>query len=162
MSNKAVNNHRSFLLVPPYLDERVTVAYKSASKEFHKKYALYASVLIGNMQPQTSNDIIDSLSYVFHSSLYKRLKENLMKQAEEIRFSGTSFIFSPSKTVFEPDTGKTFVTGLQKEIPTNGEPKERTVTFEFKLGVNEYVPTINHFDYYVGGPRDAEWKRRNG
>jgi conjugal transfer pilus assembly protein TraE len=159
--NSALTNHERIILLPLKLDKRTELAYDSASKEYHEKYGLSLAALLGNMTPSTSHTTVSALKSILTASLYRDLKEVLEKQADEIKNSGVSLSFSPDKWEFEPLTDSTYVTGTQTITPLNGDTREKVVTFEFKLIVNQYVPFISYFDFYDGPAHNSFWRSKN-
>lgn len=156
----AITNKVIIQLIPPHLDSRVTVAYNSASKEFHLKYGLYAAILMGNANPETAKSITEALQYVFSPKLYKTHKEDLFAQSESLAKTSSTVQFEPSRWEYEPKTNLVFITGKQTLRPENGRPKIKTMTYEFLLKVVDYVPTIEHYALYEGPARNLEYRTK--
>lgn len=143
---------------PPYITERITVGHKSASAELHIKYAMSTSLLLGNVTPKTVDDLIDALSVHFSPALYHKLLVEFESQAQHIKDTGDTLEFHPSIWEFEPETGLTFVTGKQIIRANVGEELEKTITYEFKIKVDNYVPQIEGFDFYSGPAHNKQWR----
>jgi conjugal transfer pilus assembly protein TraE len=158
---KSFGNHERFVFLPAKLDTRATLAYDAASKSLHEKYGLSFSVLIGNMTPASANNVIDSLKLMFTPQLYKQMHSQLLVQAKQIKEAGVTLSFTPDRIEYEPATRKTFVTGTQRSATHQGEPKEKTVTYEYKLLISEYIPYISHFNFYTGPSRNQLWLSKN-
>jgi len=154
----AVTNKVVTVLIPPYLDSRVTMAYNAASKEYHLKYGLYAAILMGNANPETAESITEALEYIFSPELYKKQKEDLLVQAETLAKTSSTVQFEPMRWEYEPKTNLVFITGKQTLRPENARPKIKTMTYEFELKVNDYVPTIDHYALYAGPARNLEYR----
>ena len=157
----SLTNYERFIFMPAKLDKRATLAYDSASKEFHKKYGLSLSSIIGNMTPSTAKNTITMLKHLMTPSLYHSMSEKLAQQASQIKSAGVTLSFIPEKLEYETATGLSFATGLQLITPLQGKPKEKTVTFEYRLQVSEYVPKITHFDFYEGVARTLKYKEKH-
>ncbi|BBL92291.1 MULTISPECIES: TraE/TraK family type IV conjugative transfer system protein [Vibrio] len=149
----ASRNHDRIVLTPPYLDERVTMSYDAAASGFHKKYALYAAVLMGNITPRSVSVIVDSLGDMFEPQLYAKLRSNLFAQAKELRSKQSSIRFVPDKIVYDVNTGKTFISGEQTIIAASTSEKTRRVTYEFRIKIDNYQPSISYFDFYADEDR---------
>lgn len=155
------SNHERFVFLPAKLDTRATLAFDAASKSLHEKYGLSFSVLIGNITPASANNVIDSLKLMFTPSLYKEMHSQLLIQAKQIKDAGVTLSFTPDRIEYEPATRKTFVTGTQRTTTYQGEPKEKMVTYEYRLLVSEYIPYISHFNFYPGPARNQLWRAKN-
>jgi len=154
-------NHERFIFLPAKLDTRATLAFDAASKSLHEKYGLSFSVLIGNITPASANNIIDSLKLMFTPQLYKQMHSQLLIQARLIKEAGVTLSFTPDRIEYEPATRKTFVTGTQRSATHQGEPKEKTVSYEYRIQISEYIPSISHFDFYAGPARNQLWLSKN-
>ena len=155
------SNHERFIFLPAKLDTRATLAFDAASKSLHEKYGLSFSVLIGNLTPASANNVIDSLKLMFTPQLYKEMHSQLLVQAKQIKEAGVTLSFTPDRIEYEPATRKTFVTGIQRTATHQGEPKEKMVTYEYRLLISEYIPYISHFNFYPGPARNRLWLAKN-
>lgn len=154
----AVTNKVIVQLIPPHLDERISVAYNAASSRYHISYALYSATLMGNVNPETVNSIVDSLAFLFDPQLYHKVKVELSTTADNLINEDSTIEFKPKSWEHEPATNLTFVTGQQIIRSNIGKAKIKTVTYEYKFEVNNYVPTINHFALYSGPARNANFR----
>jgi conjugal transfer pilus assembly protein TraE len=161
VSYHALNKKTVLVVVPPYLDERVTLAYNAVSENYHSKYSLYAAILMGNVTPATVSETVDALKYTFSPKLYSQMKMQLQKESDALKNSASTLQFIPKSWEYEPDTGKTFVTGKQVMRPLNGQPTQKLITYEFKLEVNNYVPWIKSFAIYGGVAHNKHWISEN-
>ena len=143
---------------PPYLDERMVVAYDFADSTMHLKYGLHNAILMGNSTPATIDEIVKALEMSFTPALYHSLKADLLQQAEDLKKSGSTIQFIPKNWEYEPDTQLTFVTGTQILRPVQGNPMQKTVTYEFIIEVNNYVPWIKHFALCSGVAHNQRWR----
>lgn len=149
-------------LIPPYLDQRLEIAYNAASESLHLKWGMYNAVMIGNVTPASIGDVVSALEYTFTPQLYHKMKSQLQAQADELAKSGSTVSFQPKTWEYEKETNLTFVTGQQVITPLHGNPRHKTVTYEFKIEVNNYVPYVSHFDLYPDVPRNKHWRAENG
>lgn len=154
----AFTNKVIIQLVPPYLDARVSVAYDQASREYHVKYGLYTAILLGNVNPETVSSIVEALEYVFSPRLYHSMKAELTTQSQKLSSEQSTIEFKPKSWEYEPSTKLTFVTGQQTIRSSIGKPKVKTITYEFKIEVNNYVPSITHYALYSGPARNAKYR----
>lgn len=154
----AVTNKVIVQLIPPHLDERVTVAFNAASSQYHLKYGLYTAGLMGNANPETARAIIEALEFTFVPALYKKHREDLYLQADRLRKTSSTVEFIPTKWEHEPNTNLVFITGKQTVRPENGRARTKTMTYEFKIEVIDYVPNITHYALYEGPARNFDYR----
>jgi conjugal transfer pilus assembly protein TraE len=145
----ASQNHERIVLTPPYLDERVTISYDSAASGVHKKYALYAATLMGNITPRSVSVIIDAMDQMFEPQLYARLRAQIFEQAKELKARQSSIRFVPDKITYDQNTGRTYVQGEQTIITASSAEKVRRVIYEFVIKIDNYQPSIAFFDFYA-------------
>lgn len=149
----ASNNHDRIVLTPPFLDERITMSYDAASAGLHKKYALYAAVLMGNITPRSVSVVVESLGDMFEPQLYAKLRSNLFAQAKELRTKQSSLRFVPDRITYDVNSGKTMINGEQTIIAASTSEKTRRVTYEFRIKIDNYQPSISYFDFYADEDR---------
>lgn len=154
----AVTNKVIVQWTPPYINERITVGHQSATSALHIKYGMQLSLLLGNVTPKTIDYAIDASSTMFSPKLFHRLEDKLRSQAEQIKQKGDTLEFHPVAWDFEPSTGLTFITGRQIMRPSLGDPVEKNTTYEFKIKVDNYVPTVTDFDFYAGTAHNQQWR----
>ena len=95
---------------------------------------------------------------MLHFYLYKKHKNDQYSQAEALAKTSSTVQFEPSRWEYESKTNLVFITGKQTLRPENGRPKIKTMTYEFELKVNDYVPTIEHYALYEGPARNLEYR----
>lgn len=154
----AITNKVILQVVPPHLDERVAIAYNAVSESYHIKYAQYSAIMMGNVTPSSVLTTIEALQHTFSPELYHRVKADLQRQGEQMSQGGSTLEFLPKTWEYEPDTGLTFITGKQTLRPLNGTPVSKSVTYEFAIEVNNYVPWIKHFALYSGVAHNKIWR----
>ena len=157
----AINKRERLVLIPPVLDERVQLAYSSASEQYYKSYALYVASFLGNINPGNANFVKEGLSLSFSPTLYAEMRAQITEDAEKMRVSGRTLRFYADRVMYEPGTGKTFVAGKQEIVSAAGNVHDQDVTYEMQVAMRDGLPKIEKFAYYTGAPRTEEWLRRN-
>jgi type IV conjugative transfer system protein TraE len=157
----ALTNKVIVAIVPPQLDERVTLAYSSASHAYHLKYAMSTAINMGNVTPASVSTTVAGLEQTFSPAMYHKMKQQMAEQSTALRKSGSTLEFKPKTWEFEPETGKTFVTGKQTVRPLNGQATSKTITYEFSIEVMNYVPWIKNFAIYSGVAHNQRWFSEN-
>ncbi|WP_294052991.1 TraE/TraK family type IV conjugative transfer system protein [Thiolapillus sp.] len=167
LASKVATQHERVVLVPPHLDERMNVGWEQANKEYYKAWAMYVSMMIGNITPDNVDFITNNLSSMFNPKIYQSLKQQLLSLAKEPMFaSGTSIsYFTADQVIYEPATNKVFVVG--EYISTTATAASmldstRYVIMEFKISMQSGRPVINYFTSYPGRqPHTLKWKAAN-
>lgn len=149
------------ILVPPLLEERMEIAYKSANDHYYKSYALYVASFLGNINPSNASFVNDGLSMSFSPQLYGEMRRKIIEDAEKMRVSGRSLRFYADRVIYEKDTGKTFVAGKQEIVSAAGNVHDQDVCYEMQVEIRNGLPRIEKFAYYTGAPRTQAWLARN-
>jgi conjugal transfer pilus assembly protein TraE len=164
----AFYNRERIVLVPPRLDDKMTVAWNNAGAEYFKAFGLFVATLLGNITPANSKFVADQLSTFIEPKLYAPIRTQVLAYADDPRFArAASFnYFSPQKVAWEPATSKVFVLGtitMSSFNPQISGPYEyRTVVYEFQFSMNDGRPLIVDFNSYPGTEaRTLAWIEKN-
>jgi len=167
LASKAATQRERVILVPPYMDERMTVGWEQAGREYYKSWAMYVSMLIGNITPENVDFVIDNLSGMFAPKIYQSVKQRLLSLAKEPMFaSGTSIsYFTTDQILYEPSTNKVFVVGEYISTTTTASGmlnSTKHVIMEYEMEMKAGRPVIKYFTSYPGRkPHTIKWKRLN-
>jgi hypothetical protein len=98
---------------------------------------------------------VSALSVTFSPALYHEVKGDLMLQADSLKNSNTTLSFHPNMDLaqYNPVTNLIYIPGKQIIRDASGTARAKSVTYEFELTINNYVPSITHFARYDGEPR---------
>jgi conjugal transfer pilus assembly protein TraE len=152
--------HERIILIPPSLDKKAEIAWKSADKEYIKSFAMYLAVMVGNMQPKSVGVIVDSVSSFMDPRIYNDFRHQLLQLAEDPLFkaSGAVTTFSPSSIQYEAETGRVFVTGGLVTATAGAQKYQKNVTYEIGIEIREGRPWVVHFLSYEGTvPHTVSW-----
>ena len=152
LATSVVSQDPIVVLRPPYQSNEIVINHDSANGDFKKSWGLYASMVLGNVQPGSSDLILDGLEVVMSPRTYKEMREIVAAQANEITKEQVTIEFSPRQVHFEEETGLVFVTGTQTRRGATGEPKKSVRTFEMDVRVSNFRPQIQRISVYEGGP----------
>ena len=102
------------VLVPPTLDQKAEIAWKSANKEYVKSFGLYIATLVGNMQPKSSTIVLDAVSAFMDADIYTEFRRQIMTLIEDPVFksSGSVISFQPNSIQYEAETNRVFADHL--------------------------------------------------
>jgi type IV conjugative transfer system protein TraE len=157
----AVLNKTVITIVPAKLDKRVQLAYNSADKDYHIRYALYVAYLFGNVTPSTVNTSVKAMEYIFTPELFHDVHQEIIAQAEQLERSGNTISFNAKNFLYEQSTNLVFVTGEQIIRSPSGVTRSKLVTFELSIRIHDYVPSITHFSLYDDVAHTLEWRKQH-
>ena len=148
------NKRETIVVVPPDLPQGgFNITEDSASDSFHRTWGHFFAHTFGNLTPANLDFVLGTLERYFSPTIFNQLALTLTEQAEIIRFDRITMTFSPKTVTYEPDTGRTFVTGLKRITGITGEVKELKMTYEFMIGVDLGSPVILDYNLYEGHPQ---------
>lgn len=165
MMDRVLSERERVALVPPFLNERITVSWNSASEGYYKSWGLYFAVLIGNITPSNVDFVTDILSTFLDEKIYTSVKPKLIALSQDpiFRESGGASVFAPGHIAFEPETSKVFVPGTMTMTSyAKAQPELKNVVYEFAIYIKDGVPKISYLDSYEGvQPRTLKWMAAN-
>lgn len=117
------------VLVPPTLDQKAEIAWKSANKEVCKEFWSLHCTLVGNMQPKSSTIVLDAVSAFMDADIYTEFRRQIMTLIEDPVFksSGSVISFQANSIQYEAETNRVLCTGSlitttsgDAEVPKTG------------------------------------------
>ncbi len=153
------------VLVPPYLDERVEVAWKEASSPYLRSFGLYVATLIGNVTPKNIAFVRDHLSVFMGPKAYAPVRAALTSLSQDRLFQEGANIryFSPNDIVWEKETSRVFILGRETVAnPNNAQPTIVNKVYEMTILMYDGKPVITTLTNYAGQqPRTQKWLQNN-
>jgi conjugal transfer pilus assembly protein TraE len=151
--------HDRIVLLPPHLDQKAAVAWRSADAEYIKSFALYVATLVGSIQPRSASTIIDATSAFMVPKLYAKFREKALNITNDpiYKSTGAAMSFQPSQIRYEPETSRVFVMGTLLTVSAAGEQTTRVI-YEIGVIIKEGRPWVHHFHSYESNqPQTLEW-----
>lgn len=165
IADKMFSREERIALVPPYLNERVSVGWNSASESYYKSFGLYFATLVGNITPSNVDFIIDILATFLDPEIYTSVKPKLIALSKDPIFmkSGGASVFAPGHITYEPETSKVFVPGMMTMTSYGqSQPELKNVIYEIAIHIKDGIPKISYLDSYEGvQPRTLKWMATN-
>lgn len=140
-------------LVPPEINEEISIAQDDASVSFKKTWGLFAAELIGNAKVSNVDFILKALEPMLASEIVGQMRQTLAAQIQEIKSEGLSMSFEPKKVSYENSTHKVFVYGAQTISGRNGDTITNKRTIEVGVEIVNYQPVIFFLDAYNTMPK---------
>jgi conjugal transfer pilus assembly protein TraE len=140
-------------LVPPEINEEISIAQDDASASFKKTWGLFAAELIGNAKVSNVDFILKALEPMLASEIVGQMRQTLAAQIQEIKSEGLSMSFEPKNVSYENSTHKVFVFGAQTISGRNGDTITNKRTIEVGVEIINYKPVIFFLDAYNTMPK---------
>jgi len=164
-ANKIFTVKDRVVLVPPYLNEQMSVGWNSASENYYKSFGLYFATLVGNITPSNVDFVTDILSTFLEPEIYASIKPKLISLSKDAIFreSGGTSIFTSEHITYEPETSKVFVAGTMSMASyAKKQPDLKNVIYEIAIHLKNGKPMISYLDSYEGGqPHTLKWIAAN-
>ena len=141
------------ILIPPGLSEKSEIAKNKASEGYKKAWGMYAATLIGNVTPENADFVLESFSGMVTGEIRSIVTEQITQELDTLKQEKVSSTFEIVRVTYEPETDKVFVTGRNRMTGAGGKSTPTEQTFEFKIDVKQYSPSITQMASYEGMPR---------
>ncbi len=141
------------ILIPPGLSEKSEIAKNKASEGHKKAWGMYTATLIGNVTPENADFVLESFSGMVTGEIRSIVTEQITQELDTLKQEKVSSTFEIVRVTYEPETDKAFVTGRNRMTGAGGKSTPTEQTFEFKIDVKQYSPSITQMASYEGMPR---------
>jgi conjugal transfer pilus assembly protein TraE len=146
----------SIVLIPPGLSEKTEIATNKASEGYKKAWGAYSAMLLGNVTPENADFVREALAGMVSGEINMLVGEQIAQELEILKTEQVSSTFEMKGVIYEPETDKVFVSGLNRLLGVPGvqgrvEPSDQT--FEFIIDVKQFSPIITHMASYASSPR---------
>lgn len=141
------------VLQPPTLSQEAWITQNASSQSYQESWGLYLAQMLGNATPSTVDFLKDRLGPLLAPNIFSDVMEVIELQANQIRNDRVSMRFEPRQVAYEEETSKVFIYGLSYVRGVSGNENRTERTFEFRIKVSSYQPTVDFIDTYAGKPR---------
>lgn len=141
---------------PVTLTEEAQITSRAASASYHEAWALFLSTLLGNVTPDNSDFIRERVGSLLSPKIYSEVMSIIEEQSMIISKDRVSVRFEPRYVLYEQESGHVYVNGNSfiKDATTK-ETREES-TYEFRIRIQNYQPTIEFINLYTGKPRSEK------
>lgn len=166
---KINSQHERLVIVPPQMTKEARIAWDSSNANYVSDFSLYLATQISSHTPKNVDYIIGAMEGYFHPQIWQTLKPQLLAVKDNPNYFGLSnpvSQFTPTGgVIFEPETGKTFVSG---ELRTSAYGKQGgldtlgtlNITYEMKLAIQNGLPKVMEWYVYDGQPLTQEFRAK--
>lgn len=151
-----LSKDRVTTLVPPTLNEAVSVSKRSADAGYKKAWGLYAASLLGNVSPGNADFVIESLQLLMSPRVFANLKQSVATDVEMIKKDGVSVSFEQKQVLYERETDKVFVIGRTGISNAAGTVTRFDRVFEVRVMIDGGQPQVVELDSYQGKPKTMD------
>ena len=141
------------ILIPPGLSEKSEIVKNKASEGYKKAWGMYTATLIGNVTPENADFVLESFSGMVTGEIRSIVTEQITQELDTLKQEKVSSTFEIVRVTYEPETDKVFITGRNRMTGAGGKSTPTEQTFEFKIDVKQYSPSITQMASYEGMPR---------
>lgn len=149
----------TIVLVPPIVDEPMSVKASDASSAYKKAWGLTVAQLAGNVTPGNADLVMESLGDLMSPEAYRKIAANLSAQVADIKRDSLTVSFEPQQILYESETNTVFVSGPFASRGVSGQPIRAVRTYEMTIEVRLGRPWITSFKPYSGMPATHERAR---
>lgn len=150
------------VLAPSEITHAIKVARDAGDQGYSETWGLALAQLLGNVTPGNADFVKRAIAPLLAPSIYQDTMNALFRQVEQIKLDRVSTRFDPREVIYEPKTGKVFVTGYSVAAGPAGKEERATRSYEFIVHVHNYQPFVTHLDTYHGVPHTLENNERAG
>jgi conjugal transfer pilus assembly protein TraE len=141
---------------PVTLTEEAQLTSNTASASYHEAWGLFLATFLGNATPDNSTFIRERIGPLLSPSIYHEVMAVIEEQTQHISNDRVSIRFEPRYVLYEKESGHTYVNGNSYiKDATTKETREES-TYEFRLKIQRYQPTIDFVNLYPGKPRSEK------
>lgn len=144
-------------IVPPTMTDSGWLSQTSASSEYTESWAMYVTMLLGNVNPANADIVKETLGTLLAPDLYRDLMQVMDNQVHQIRQDRISMSFEPDRILRDAEKENRFyVTGRSVSQGVTGDRVRTNRTYEIDISIHNYKPRIDWVTTYTGAPRTAE------
>lgn len=158
----AINQKTAVVVMPPTMTEEGEIIAKEASESFHEGWSHHVARTIGNVSTGNASFVKSTIEPLLAPSIYEDTLVVIERQLDEIRRDQVAYSFEPREVVYDTETNRTWVSGLQFLHQGSDETQRFNRTYEMEWEFQNYRPLLTHIETYEGGPRFPEDMNREG
>ncbi|MGE0383526.1 MAG: TraE/TraK family type IV conjugative transfer system protein [Gammaproteobacteria bacterium] len=149
----AARRDRTVVLVPPALEGTVSVSRTGASPDLKTAWGLFVAELIGNVTPGNAATLTRVIEPLLSPRIHHGVLEAIASQSNALKLDRVALAFEPREVLYEQDTDRVFVSGVQTSTGPTGSAQRRVRSYEMRFVIRNYRPYLDAIDVYPGSPR---------
>ena len=152
----ALSIDRQIQIVPPMINEKMTVSQRNADPAFKRSWGLFIANFIGNVTPSNVDFVNEQLSTYTSPLIFHDMKADLARQVVEIKNNNLTINFEATQVLYEPSSDKVFVLGKSITSGTIGKSPSESRVIEIGIEMSAGKPIVNHLETYIGDALTAD------
>lgn len=144
------------ILVPPTLNQEVTLSRERASGALKESWGLYIAELLGNITPANASFIERSLGPLLASGVYPEVMASVHQDLAALRADRVTIRFRALEVLHDPEQDRVFVRGETITQGPASAPLTEQRTYQIDVRFHHYRPVIEGLEVYPGGPRGLD------
>lgn len=141
------------VVVPENLNGSHEITKGSANAQYKEDWGLAFAELLGNTTPQNIGAIVEIIKPYLHPTIYNQTITGLKEESHLLQEDQIITYFKVLAVRYQHSRDLVYVTGAATTEGTIGSGTQQTRTYEFRIGVDSYRPSILSFRVYEGEPR---------
>lgn len=151
-----VNQKTVTTIVPYTMQQTGFISENLASESYKTAWGLALAMMLGNCNYGSVDTIEKRIAPLLPNDIYEQTLTALRAQANQFKENRITVRFEISKYIYEPNTDKVFVEGdYYIKAPGLAEKRHKR-TYEFIIGIQEYMPQIMYINTYEDVPRTEQ------
>lgn len=156
----ALNQEKIVVIQPWGMQKTGWVGEETASQSYKEAWGLSLAQMLGNVNAGNLKFISERLGPLLPLDTYQDYMTTLNAQAAQMTENRITTRFEPSRIVYEKSTDKVFVYGKYYTKSPGVHEQQSERTYEFRIGMDSYLPQILSIDTYEDEPRTSRCLER--
>lgn len=144
------------VLVPPGLKNEVKVSINKADQKYKETWALFFSLLLGNVTPKNIGFVVEEFQKYLAPDLYQDLSKDIFDQSNSVKEGNASSSFEPREIAYDEKNEHVKIKGQIVMHGAFGKSVCIPKTFEFGIKISNYYPQIYFMDAYDVRPKEEQ------
>jgi conjugal transfer pilus assembly protein TraE len=139
---------RTVVLVPPILEQQVSVAREQASQPVKEAWGVFVAELLGNITERNATFMNKTLEPLLSPELRGIVAQRIDQELEKLLRDQVTTRFSTERVLFDKATDSVLVEGSQRHFGPAAAPVDRRRIFEVRVEFRNYRPFITDLNAY--------------
>lgn len=149
-----VANKKTINTIVPYtMQQTGYITENLASESYKTSWGMALAMILGNCNYGSVDTIEKRIAPLLPNDIYQQTLVALRAQAQQFKDNRITVRYSITKYIYEPSTDKVFVEGTYYIKAPGLAEKAHKRTYEFIIGINDYMPQILYINTYDGSAK---------
>lgn len=145
----AIIKQKTITTIVPYTMQQTGYISESLASESYKtSWGMALAMMLGNCNYGSVDTIETRIAPLLPNDIYQQTLTALRAQATQFKENRITVRYAITKYIYEPSTDKVFVEGDYYIKAPGLAEKAHKRTYEFVIGINNYMPQILYINTY--------------